>query len=189
MCVLYIQLYPAKKPWASQHQRSLQLDNDHAHICKTKWRSIWQLMSDRLSFKSRGYLFDIDRVMSVKVRPSVQLLVLNVILTFTSYTDRFKMHGCRIKCSIPLAKLWASRIYYSSFNLHRESYLRFQLKTALSPSIIPAVLGLCKQTTHFFLLDEYLFNLIKLIFAPLHELIYKLFPWGYHCEMRNTLQY
>ena len=103
MCVLYIQLYnnlfnpslnhlfPAKKPWASQHQRSVQLDNDHAHVCKTKWRSIWQLMSDRLSFKSSGYLFDIDRVMSGKVRPSVQLLVLNVIFTFTSYTDRFKM--------------------------------------------------------------------------------------------------
>lgn len=56
-----------------------------------EWRSIRQLMSDRLSFKSSGYLFDIDRVMSVKVRPSVQLLVLNVILTFTLHTDRFKM--------------------------------------------------------------------------------------------------
>lgn len=61
--------------------------------------------------------------------------------------------------------------------MHSEIYLRFQLKTALSPTIIPAVLRLYKQTTHFFLLDEYLFNLIKLIFAPLHELIYKLFPY------------
>lgn len=153
-----------------------------------EWRSIRQLiMSDRLSFKSSGYLFDIDRVMSVKVRPSVQLLVLNVILTFTVHTDRFKMGTVMFNWIRWRNYEQAEFTTAGCLNLHSEIYLRFQLKTALSPTIIPAVLRLYKQTTHFFLLDEYLFNLIKLIFAPLHELIYKLFPyevttvkWGTH---------
>ena len=48
-------------------------------------------MHVHFSLKSTGDMFAIDRVMSVKVRPSFQLLVFNVILTFTLYTDQFKM--------------------------------------------------------------------------------------------------